>query len=74
VNITLDQAEALDAVARLGTYQKAAEELHKGHSAIMYLLRNLEEQVGLKLLDRSGYRSKMTVEGQIVLQYCRELL
>jgi DNA-binding transcriptional LysR family regulator len=74
MNISIDQIEALDAVARLGTFQKAADELGKGHSAVIYLLKTLEEEVGLKLLDRSGYRSQMTEEAKILLQYFKRIL
>ncbi len=74
MDVTLDQAKAFEAVARTGTIQKAAAELHKGHSAVVYLLRALEDQCRLKLFDRSGYRNKITLEGEIVLRFCRQLL
>jgi DNA-binding transcriptional LysR family regulator len=74
VDISIDQASAFHAVVELGTIQKAAESLNKGHSAILYLIRTLESQLGLKLFDRTGYRNKVTLEGEIALKYCREML
>jgi DNA-binding transcriptional LysR family regulator len=74
MEVTLEQARVFDAVARLGTVQKAAAELNKAHSAVLYSLRALEEQTGLSLFDRSGYRNKIALEGEIVLKYCRQLL
>lgn len=74
MNITIDQAEAFDAVVKYGTIQKAAKSLHKGHSAVMYLIKSLEDQTQLKLFDRSGYRNQMTLEGEMVLKYCRQLM
>ncbi len=74
MHITLEQARAFDCVARHGTIQNAANELNKGHSAIVYLLRTLEEQTGLVLFDRSGYRNRVTLQGEIVLRYCRNIL
>ena len=74
MNITLDQALAYDTIATLGTVQKAAEALNKGHSAVLYLIRSLEEQTQIQLFDRSGYRNRVTVEGQVVLKYCRRLI
>jgi len=74
MNITLDQAQALVAVAQEGTFQKAAERLHKGHSGVLYLLGALESETGLKIFDRSGYRSRLTPEGELVLGYCQRLL
>lgn len=74
MEITLDQARALDALARRGTLKKAAEELHKGHTAVLYALDRLEEQTGLSLLDRAGYRTRLTGAGERVLEHCRRLL
>jgi DNA-binding transcriptional LysR family regulator len=74
MDITLDQAMAFDAVASLGTVQKAAEALNKGHSAILYSIGILESQVGVQLFDRSGYRNKVSLQGEIVLNYCRRLI
>lgn len=74
MDLTLEQAKVFDSVARLGTLQRAASEMNKGHSAIVYSLKALEEQTGVSLFDRSGYRNKLSPQGEIVLKYCRELL
>ncbi len=74
MNVTLDQARALDALARHGTFAAAAEMLHKGHTAVLYALRTLEEQTELVLLDRRGYRTRLTPAGERVLEHCRKLL
>jgi DNA-binding transcriptional LysR family regulator len=74
VHVSLDQARALDAWARFGTFQRAAEALRKGHTAVLYAVRTLEEQAGIELVDRTGYRSRLTPAGQRVLEQCRKLL
>lgn len=74
MDITLEQARALKAVAETGSFAKAAELLGKRHSAIIYAVKCLEEQTELQLLDRSQYRSSLTYEGSLVLQACRQLL
>jgi DNA-binding transcriptional LysR family regulator len=74
MNVTLDQARTLDAFARAGTLQAAAKRLHKGHPAVLYALKQLEQQTGLSLFDRSGYRTRLTPEGDAVLRHCRALL
>lgn len=74
VHVTLEQARALSALAQEGTLQKAATKLHKGHTAVLYALSGLEEQTGLVLLDRSGYRLRLTGEGQAVLVHARKML
>jgi len=74
VDVTLEQARTLDAVVRLGSYTKAAAELHKVHSAVIYGVQGLEAAVGFALFDRSGYRSKLTSLGQRVHLQCQRLL
>ncbi|MBZ4416874.1 LysR family transcriptional regulator [Myxococcus sp. RHSTA-1-4] len=74
MNVTLEQARALDALARHGTFAAAAGALRKGHTAVLYALRTLEEQTELTLLDRRGYRTRLTPAGERVLEHCRKLL
>ncbi|NVJ06148.1 LysR family transcriptional regulator [Myxococcus sp. AM001] len=74
MNVTLEQARALDALARHGTFTAAAEALRKGHTAVMYALRTLEAQTELTLLDRRGYRTRLTPAGERILEHCRKLL
>ncbi len=74
MNLSVEQIEALDAIARLGTFQKAAESLGKGHSAVIYLLKTLEEELEIKLLDRSGYRTQLTDEAKLIHDYFKRIL
>ncbi|WP_085318236.1 LysR family transcriptional regulator [Derxia lacustris] len=72
--IDLDSLAALDAVVRHGGFARAAEQLHKVQSAVSYQVRKLEEQLGLALLDRDGYRVKLTPAGAALLAEGRRLL
>ena len=74
VSITLEQARALDALERAGTFASAAESLRRGHSSVLYLIRTLEEGLGFPLLDRTQYRTQLTPHGRRVLESCRALL
>ncbi len=74
MHVTLEQARALDALARHGTLAKAAASLKKQHSALVYSLKQLELQTDLALLDRSGYRIRFTTAGERVLGECRKML
>jgi len=74
MRIDLDGLEALDAVVRGGGLAQAAERLHKVQSAISYQLRKLERQLGLTILDRSGYRVRLTTGGEAILAEGRRLL
>jgi DNA-binding transcriptional LysR family regulator len=74
MSITLDQARALDALSRHGTFARAATALRKRHTAVLYALKSLEEQTGLSLLDRRAYRTRLTPQGEQVLVHARRLL
>lgn len=74
MQITLQQAKCLDALAREGTFQAAAAALHRGHTAVLQAIRALEVEVDLALLDRRSYRTKLTPAGERVLAECRKLL
>ena len=74
VSVTLEQARALDALDRAGTFAGAAQALRRGHSSVLYLIRTLEEGLGFPLLDRTQYRTRLTAKGRRVLESCRALL
>jgi DNA-binding transcriptional LysR family regulator len=66
--------EALDAVIRHGGVAHAAARLHKAQSAVSYQIRKLEQQLGIPILDRSGYRVRLTPAGEAVLAEARPLI
>lgn len=72
--VSLDQARALDALERHGTFARAAAALRRGHTSVLYLIRTLEDALGFAVLDRTGYRTKLTPAGMRVLERCRALL
>lgn len=74
MNITLDQARALDALDRRGTFAAAAAELRRGHTSVLYLIRTLEDALGFAVVDRSAYRTTISARGRRVLEGCRALL
>jgi DNA-binding transcriptional LysR family regulator len=63
-NFTLHELHCFDAVAREGSFQAAADKLHRTHPTVFAAVRKLEHQLGLKLLDRSGYRIALTDVGR----------
>lgn len=74
MKVDLEALQALDAVIRHGGYAQAAAQLNKVSSALSYQIRKLEDQLHLPLLDRSGYRVRLTPEGEAVLAEGRRLL
>lgn len=65
---SVEQIETLAALEKTGTFMKAAEYLGKGYSSVVYNLRTLEEELDLKLLDRSAYRTRLTAAGTSILE------
>ena len=72
--LDLHHLEVLIAVSEYGSMTKAAVHLNKVRSAVSYDIRCLEEQLGVELLDRSGYRAKLTEVGTLVVREGRLLL
>ena len=70
----LDALEALDAIVCHGGFAGAAAHLHKVQSAVNYQVRKLERQLGIALLDRTGYRVRLTPAGEAVLAEGRQVL
>ncbi|WP_245571393.1 LysR family transcriptional regulator [Neorhizobium alkalisoli] len=60
--------EALDAVIRAGSFEKAAETLHISASAISQRITKLEHHVSAQLIIR-GKPCMVTPEGQVLLQH-----
>lgn len=61
-------------IARVGSYTRAAEDLHVAQPALSKQMKRLEEDVGAKLFDRSGRGIKLTAEGHTLLRECERLL
>ena len=73
-NATLRQLRVFAAAARHQSFGKAAEELHLTPPAVSMQIRDLEEQVGLPLFDRSSRQVALTVTGEYLLVYAKKIL
>ena len=74
LKITLESLEILDAIARHGSFGRAADELGRVPSAITYAVRKLEDDLDTLIFDRSGYRAELTASGKVLLEQGRALL
>lgn len=74
MRLSLDAIATLDAIARRGSFAAAAEELHRVPSAVTYTIQKLEQDLGVRLFDRSGHRARLTTEGEELLREGRHLL
>ena len=69
-----DQLETFLEVARLSSFSRAAEKRFRTQPAISAQIRALEEEVGAKLLDRSGGKVSLTAAGKAFQKYADEAL
>lgn len=74
VDFTLHDVQCFDAVIRTGSFQAAASALHRSHPAVFAAVARLESQTGLVLLDRSGYRVKLSATGRSFYERMQPLL
>jgi DNA-binding transcriptional LysR family regulator len=71
---TLQQLRCFDAVVAEGGFQAAAVRLGRSHPSVFAAVRNLEQQLGLALLDRESYRVALTPAGRSFHARARTLL
>ncbi|MCO8145141.1 LysR substrate-binding domain-containing protein [Rhodovulum tesquicola] len=72
--VTIRQFRVFQAVARHESYTRAAEELNLTQPAVFAQVRQLEDRLGMVLLDRVGKRMFLTDAGRVVLEGARETL
>jgi DNA-binding transcriptional LysR family regulator len=72
--ITLHQLQCFEAVVSQGSFQAAAEKLLRSQPTISTSVKNLESQLQLTLLDRSGYRVTLTEAGRSFYERTRVFL
>jgi DNA-binding transcriptional LysR family regulator len=60
--------------AEHGSFRRAAEESNRSPSAVSMQIRDLEEQVGIRLFVRSPQRANLTPEGRILFEQVRKAM
>lgn len=70
----LSALRSFEAVSRLGSVTRAAEELHVTHSAVSHQLKLLESTLGIALIDRSTRRMVLTPDGRAYAYQVRQAL
>lgn len=64
MSLEISQIQTLVAVAKTGSFSKAAEELHVTQSAISQSIKNLETKLNVRLFKRCGKKVMLTLEGE----------
>jgi DNA-binding transcriptional LysR family regulator len=72
--LSLAQLRVLDALVTAGSLQAAATRLNRTHPTLHTSLNKMEQALGFRLFDRSGYRLELTAEGTAFLSRARRVL
>jgi DNA-binding transcriptional LysR family regulator len=70
----LPQLFVFEAVARLGSVTRAAEELHLAQPTVSIQLKKLAATLGVPLLEPCGRRVQLTAAGHALHESCNELM
>jgi DNA-binding transcriptional LysR family regulator len=72
--VTLRQLRTFKTVADLNSFSLAAQRLKLSQPSISYQVKELEQILGLPLLDRLGKRVQLTEAGSLLYGYARRML
>src|SRR6202171_5072384 len=72
--IDIDQLRTFVAIVETGSFTKAAEVVHKTQSAVSMQMKRLEERLGRPIFARDGRASKLTEDGERLLDYAQRIV
>lgn len=72
--VTLRHLQALATLAATNSFSRAADELAVTQPALSASIKQLENQLGIRLFDRTTHQINLTTQGAVVLEYARHLL
>lgn len=73
MNITLRQLQVFEAVGRLKSYTRAAEELHLSQPAVSMQIKQMENNIGITLFEQVGKKIFLTEAGHEMYQAARQV-
>jgi DNA-binding transcriptional LysR family regulator len=73
MHVTLRQLNVFEAVARLLSYTRAAEQMHLSQPAVSMQIRQLEEVIGLDLFEKLGKKIQLTEAGRELFHYSQTI-
>jgi DNA-binding transcriptional LysR family regulator len=74
MNVSTRQLQAFLAIARLGSFTRAAEEIFVTQAGLSLMLKDLEAQVGARLFDRTTRSVRLTPAGESLLPTARRMM
>ena len=72
--LDVDQLRTFIAIADAGSFTRAADAVHKTQSAVSMQMKKLEERLGKPIFERDGRASRLTDEGERLLDYARRIV
>jgi DNA-binding transcriptional LysR family regulator len=72
--IDVDHLRTFIAIAETGSFTKAAEVVNKTQSAVSMQMKRLEERIERPIFSRDGRASKLSEDGQRLLDYARRII
>ena len=72
--MTLEQLKSLQAIVEGGSLRAASESLNRTPPTISVAIKNLEEELGLKIFDRDQYRNTLTAQGKKLYEQAKLVL
>ncbi len=72
--LDVDQLKTLIAISDVGSFTRAAEAVHKTQSAVSMQMKKLEDRLGKPIFERDRRGSKLTEEGERLLDYARRIV
>src|SRR6476469_5668033 len=72
--LDIDQLRTFIAIAETGSFTRAADVVFKTQSAVSMQMKRLEERIGKAIFERDGRASKLTEDGDRLLDYARRII
>ena len=69
-----DQLRTFVAIVETGSFTRAADAVSKTQSAVSMQIKRLEERLGAALFERDGRHSRLTAQGELLLEHARRIV
>jgi DNA-binding transcriptional LysR family regulator len=73
-NLDVDHLKTFLAIADMGSFTRAADEVNKTQSAVSMQMKRLEEVLGRPLFAKDGRSSRFTSDGERLIEYARRIV
>ena len=71
--MTIQQCRYVLEIAKCGSFSQAAKQLFVAQSSLSFGVKSLENELGIRIFDRSGNGTFLTDEGAEFVKYARQI-